>query len=105
MIFHLVPELLWPPAGDYRPASLETEGFVHCSAHDQVLATANRFYAGRDDLLLLTIDPDRLASEVRWEEGEPGERFPHVYGPLDRVAVLAVVPLRPGPDGAFVRLP
>jgi uncharacterized protein (DUF952 family) len=67
--------------------SLEEEGFIHCSFADQVADTARRFYAGRDDVLLLTIDPDSVPSEVKVEGG-----FPHIYGPLPRDAVIRVAP-------------
>ena len=34
----------------YEPASLTTEGFVHCTGDDDtLLAVANRFYAAVDD--------------------------------------------------------
>jgi uncharacterized protein (DUF952 family)/GNAT superfamily N-acetyltransferase len=79
--------------------------FIHLSRPDQVALPANRLYAGRDDLLLLVIDPGRLTSEVRWEPGVPTDPasmvFPHLYGPLPVAAVTSVVPWRPGPDGAF----
>jgi len=93
----VTPSLVAPPAG--------TEGFVHLSRPDQVALPANRLYAGRDDLLLLVVDPARLTDPVRWEPGVPGDpesmRFPHLYGPLPAAAVTAVVPWWPGPDGAF----
>lgn len=85
--------------------SLATEGFVHLSRPDQVALPANRLFAGRDDLLLLVIEPARLDSEVRWEPGAPGDpasmRFPHLYGPLPVAAVTSVLPYRPGTDGQF----
>lgn len=81
------------------------EGFIHLSRPDQVALPANRLYAGRDDLLLLVIDPARLDAEVRWEHGVPTDpssmRFPHLYGPLPVAAVTSVVPWRPRADGAF----
>lgn len=93
-----------PPSG--------AEGFVHLSHPDQVALPANRLLAGRDDLLLLVVDPARLAAEVRWEPGVPGDpasmRFPHLYGPLPTAAVTSVVPYRPDGDGRFTepaRLP
>lgn len=98
MIYHLAFAADWREAqraGEYRVStrgrSLEEEGFIHCSRADQVAGVASRFYAGLDGLVLLTIDPDRLTSEVRYEAA-PGsdELFPHVYGPIDVDAVVRV---------------
>lgn len=104
LIYHLVPGALWEkaPPGPYRAASLATEGFIHCSEASQVAASANRFYAGEQDLLLLHIDPARLTSPLREEPAGSGELFPHVYGPLDRAAVVTVQPMQRGPDGRWV---
>lgn len=81
--------------------SLEEEGFIHCSFPDQVQATADRYYRGRDDIVLLRIDPERLdpGVDVVVEEARSGERFPHVYGPIPVVAVASVQPVPIGPDG------
>jgi uncharacterized protein (DUF952 family) len=81
--------------GEYRMSTvdrtLEDEGFIHCSFADQVEATAARFYAGRDDVMVLTIDEARVPSEIRVEGG-----FPHVYGPLPIDAVVDVAPFGRG---------
>jgi len=108
-IYHIALERDWRDAqrhGEYRISTLgrtlEEEGFIHCSDAHQVAPTANAFYAGRDGLVLLVIDADRLRSELRYDTA-PGtdQRFPHVYGPLDLDAVVRVSPFAPGPDGAF----
>src|SRR5207302_1811480 len=90
-IYHLVPRADWErtPEAPYRPPSFPTEGFIHCANADQVAWAANKFYAGADDLLVLTVDPARLRSPVRDEDAGGGKLFPHVYGPLDRDAVVA----------------
>jgi uncharacterized protein (DUF952 family) len=102
-IYHIVPRTVWEQtsAGDYRADSLATEGFIHCSNADQVARVANLFFADQPDLLVLTIDADRLASPLRDEDAGTGERFPHVYGPIERAAVIAVEPLRRGPDNRW----
>lgn len=106
-IFHLVLRPLWEaePGHDYRADSLRTEGFLHCSFARQVARSANRFYAAADDLLLLEIDPARLTSPLRVEPptgGGPGdELFPHIHGPLNRAAVVRVIPMSRGDDGRW----
>jgi uncharacterized protein (DUF952 family) len=99
-IYHLVPRATWEntPPGPFRAPSLETEGFIHCSNREQVARSANKFYADESEMLLLAIDPDRLTSELRDEEGGPGELFPHVYGPINREAIVDVIPLARGAD-------
>lgn len=103
-IYHLVPKSAWEnaPAGPYRAPSLATEGFIHCSNAAQVAWAANRFYAGEGELLVLVLDAGRLSSPVRDEDAGSGEKFPHVYGPIDREAVIAVRPLGHGADRRWV---
>ena len=102
VLLHLIEPAAWRPAltrGAVRPPSLETAGFVHLSAPEQVHLPAERLFPGRRDLLLLVVDPGRLTDPVRWEPGTPSDpesmRFPHLYGPLPVAAVIAVVPYRP----------
>jgi glutathione S-transferase len=104
MIYHIAARADWDAAqeaGLYAADSLASEGFIHCSTGAQVLGTAGRFYAGRHDLVLLAIDPARLTAELRYEEGEPGVLFPHLYGPLGLHAVVGIYPFAPAEDGSF----
>ena len=92
-IFHITTREVWErekPSGSYRHESLETEGFIHCSNEGQVEATWRRIFDGKSGLVVLEINVERLTSELRCEEGEPGEMFPHVYGPLNVDAVTSV---------------
>jgi uncharacterized protein (DUF952 family) len=95
LLYHLVPRDEWAAAADpYVPASFGEHGFVHLSAADHVSIPAQALFAGRDDIVLLVLDPDRL-DDVRYEEGvppSPGVLFPHLYGPLPHAAVLDVLP-------------
>ncbi|MFC5285440.1 DUF952 domain-containing protein [Actinokineospora guangxiensis] len=104
MILHILPESDWPVA-ELRPASLATEGFIHCSDPGTAHLPANRLFRGRADLLLLEIDPAKLDVALRWEPGSPpipdGPWFPHVYGPIPAAAVVAAHPFPPNSDGTF----
>ena len=104
IVLHLMPAAVWRAwnaGARYEPASLATEGFVHCTAGDELmLDVANRFYRGTDDeLVAVAIETSRLTSEVRWEapshpdgSDAPADAplFPHVYGALDRDAAVGV---------------
>jgi uncharacterized protein (DUF952 family) len=102
-LFHIALAADWAAAqstGEYttstRGRTLAEEGFIHCSFADQVDATAARFYADVDDVVVLRIDRGRLTSRVQVEDlYGTGERFPHVYGPIPVNAVVDVRPLRP----------
>ncbi len=102
-IFHITASSAWDAAraaGAYEPPSLEREGFIHFSAADQVARVANRAFRGQRDLVLLCVASERLAGVVRHEHAEDaGESFPHLYGPLNLDAVVAVIPIAEGPDG------
>jgi uncharacterized protein (DUF952 family) len=102
-IVHLCRRVEWEAAletGDYRDASLQEVGFIHCSRPEQILWVANHYFHGTDSLALLWIDPPRVVSEIRWETSD-GQIFPHIYGPLNLEAVVAVSELSPEEDGTF----
>ena len=102
MIYHFCPAADWAAAGAlYKAPSLETQGFIHCSFAEQVAWAANRFYADQQDLLVVHLDPHRLNSPVREEACDMGEIFPHIYGPINRDAVVMVHPLTRGADGRW----
>jgi uncharacterized protein (DUF952 family) len=104
-IYHITPLEEWErarAAGSYQADSLHSEGFMHCSTREQVIPTANRFYHGRQGLVLLRIEPELLAAAVQYENLEGGETlFPHIYGPLNLEAVSAVAPFPPQAEGIF----
>ena len=79
--------------------SLDEVGYIHCSFPHQVQPVADMAYKGRDDVVLLVIDPSQLDSEVRVEALTGDQEFPHIYGPLPLVAVVDVRPVPMGPDG------
>ncbi|MFZ0013885.1 MAG: DUF952 domain-containing protein [Acidimicrobiia bacterium] len=93
-IYHLAEPQDWAASTDeYRPASFAEEGFIHCSKGDQVSPTAREMFGRRNDLVLLTIEPDALGASLVYEDTyDLGEEFPHVYGPLPTSAVSATGP-------------
>jgi uncharacterized protein (DUF952 family) len=111
MIYHIAARRAWREAqqrGDYRTESLKTDGFIHCSTDTQVLPVAESYYPGQRSLLVLMIDPARLASDLKWEPpsgGAPppgvpvGELFPHIYGPINLDAIVKVLDLETDPNG------
>jgi uncharacterized protein (DUF952 family) len=113
MIYHLTSRQAWREAqqrGEYRAASLESEGFIHCSTETQILPVAETFFKGQSGVLLLRIDPSLLTSELRWEPpsaGAPppgvpeGDLFPHIYGLINLDAIVKVYDLESNPDGSY----
>jgi len=105
IILHIAQRAHWLRAageGSYRCASLDDEGFVHCSSPEQVLVPANERFRGREDLVLLCIEVERLDCELRYEDCyDSGMAFPHVYGAIGLDAVVAVLEFPPGDDGRF----
>ena len=104
MLFHITQDATWQAAkaaGIYRAPSLTTEGFIHLSTAEQVVSTANRFYKGQPELVLLGIEEERLQAEVRYENVPSHGVFPHLYGPINVEAVEQVWDLKPERDGTF----
>lgn len=105
-IFHIVKSSDWEKAkkdGVYKAASLEKDGFIHCSLAQQIPPVANYNFKGQQGLVLLEIAEEKLKHEVRFEDlYASDEDYPHIYGPLNIDAVLQVIPFPPNADGTFV---
>ncbi|HSS66959.1 MAG TPA: GNAT family N-acetyltransferase [Nocardioidaceae bacterium] len=111
LIFHVATHADWSGAlleDGYRMSTrgktLDEVGFIHCSRYyqvDDILKQLYGDYEGR--LTLLAINPRRLQSPWRLDD-VPGAAmsFPHVYGPINRDAVLAATPITRDDDGSFV---
>lgn len=102
MIYHITARAAWEVADtQYTAPSLETEGFLHASRDDQVVATANLYYRGQAGLIVLEIDPEGL--DVRWEGPAMGVSreglFPHIYEALPVTSVIRVLELVETGDG------
>ena len=85
---------------EFRDLSLQQEGFIHCSQPEQIIEVANRYYHDRPEMVVLWIDPARLASEIRWEQAG-NTYYPHVYGPINLDAIDAATPLQSGHDAIY----
>lgn len=103
--FHLAPRAWFDstdPAQPYTPEAFDRDGFVHCTdSLDELIAVGNRYY--RDDarpFVALLIDVDALSSPVRYDD--EARLYPHIYGPVDRSAIIAVRTVRRADGGAFI---
>jgi len=94
-------------SGTLPPSPLDQrDGYLHCSSATQVASTLRLHFAGQSELVLLHIDPRRLAAgALRLEAVRDGELFPHLYGELSEAAVLRAEPLATLPDGTSVTGP
>ena len=104
-ILHITPRAKWEQAGiegDCRGDTLATEGFLRCCTSDQIAGVYGRYVRGQTDLLLLRINPERLAPPLNWES-PPGSEVvsPHLYGPLNLDAVVEIVTLAAVLSGAM----
>lgn len=100
-IFHLTTRQVWDARSSaYVHPSLDTEGFIHCSALHQLTGVANAYCLDASEVIALVVDTGQLASPVRWEpprhpDGSPVEPvhllYPHIYGEINSDAVVDVV--------------
>ena len=96
-IYHVTTAEEWNEAkkkGAYESASLNAEGFIHCSETRQVAGVLERYFAGKDNLVKLVIDTDKLTARYI-QEWSPSvqDTFPHIYGPINTEAVTDVIAL------------
>ncbi len=108
LIFKIVPRAEWEASsGDYHgSAQDQADGFLHFSTASQLPETLWRYYAGRDDLILVAVDPAALGASLKWERAPSrGEDFPHLYAALSCDAMKWARPIAKDAAGNFVLPP
>lgn len=92
-IYHIVTPDVWEKFRDtdeYEADSLRTENFIHCSYAEQLEAVLERYYKDAKRVLILTIAPEKLTSKLVAEPSTGGEVYPHVYGAINRAAIVEI---------------
>ena len=94
IIYHVTTAAEWKAAqekGFYEAASLKAEGFIHCSEANQVKGVLERYYPGKNNLVKLVIDTEKLRAPLKYELAPSiNEDFPHIYGEINTSAVIDV---------------
>jgi uncharacterized protein (DUF952 family) len=90
LIYHIVLPEKWAAFDTdlYEAESLGTEGFIHCSFESQLDSVIARYYSGEERVIVLEIETDALMSRVINEPSTAYEIYPHIYGPINRKAIL-----------------
>ena len=103
--FHLVLQEYFDsldPRTDYVPRDFAHDGFIHCTdGLDEMARTANRYYqANLGSHYYLYIDKTRVHAPIHYEDER--KIYPHIYGALNRDAIVAVRLARREADGMFL---
>jgi uncharacterized protein (DUF952 family) len=103
LIYKLLSQAEWAHAlalGRFEGSEVDlADGYIHFSTAAQAQETAARWFAGRSDLMLLSVEAEGLGAALKWEPSRGGDLFPHLYAPLAVDAVIVARPLGLGPDG------
>jgi uncharacterized protein (DUF952 family) len=107
LTFHLVSTKYFDsldPKSDYLPEAFEQDGFIHCTdAPEEMARVANLFYKSEPPPhLYLYVDKDRLRSPWRYENADAARKYPHIYGALNRDAIIAVRAAPRDAEGNFL---
>ena len=106
IIYHLAPADYYnslPTDQPYRPREFDRDGFIHCTTgEERLLLVADTLYRRvPGEFLLLMIDERKVTSPVKYENSG-GILFPHIYGALNRDAIVRVVAVGRREDGTFL---
>ncbi len=103
--FHLVPQSYFDsldPRADYTPRDFARDGFIHCTdGAAEIARTANRYYQSNPEpCYYLSIDKARVRAPIRYEDA--ARVYPHIYGALNRDAIIVARAARREADGTFL---
>lgn len=92
-IYHIVLPEVWEKFKEenfYEADSLSVEGFIHCSFAEQLETVLRRHYKDVKKVLVLQIEPEKLAAKLVAEPSTNNEIYPHIYGKINRGAIIGI---------------
>jgi uncharacterized protein (DUF952 family) len=103
--FHLVPKVYFDaldPRVDYVPNEYGRDEFIHCTdGAEEMARTANRYYqANPEPHYYLYIDKALVRAPIRYDDA--ARLYPHIYGALNRDAIVARRTAQRRADGTFM---
>ena len=75
-------EVLKAQGNTIGSADDQRDGYIHLSLASQVETTLDKHIADQSDLVLVTVQAQRLGSQLKWERSREDELFPHLYAEL-----------------------
>jgi uncharacterized protein (DUF952 family) len=101
-IIHIVEASVWMNEANreqYFEDSLKNNGFIHCCLSSQVDFVLHSWFSNSENLIIIEINSELLQSPLNFENLEGGkEKFPHIYGPINKDAMITWYPLRKEKD-------
>jgi uncharacterized protein (DUF952 family) len=105
IIYHIVEPEWWENFENkdyYESETLSEENFIHLSTLEQVNGTLANYFKSSNRLFLLHIDVLKLSSNLVYEDlFDTGIAFPHLYGRLNKNAIIEVQELLVDEDGVL----
>jgi uncharacterized protein (DUF952 family) len=105
-IYKIVSADLWQTAentGSFTGAGIDlADGYIHFSTGAQARRTAELYFHGQANLLLVAADGESLGDALKYEPSRGGDLFPHLYAALPLTSVLWVKPLPLDSDGNHI---
>jgi uncharacterized protein (DUF952 family) len=107
-LIHVTPAAVWEAFIDaennadyFAPDDYDSTGFIHLCTKEQLPFVLNKFFAAEEQVVVLYLLEKKIREKVRYEAGEPGQLFPHLYStiPLTAIADLAIYDKMP--DGSW----
>lgn len=93
-IYKIATKQQWAEAqanGSFDGAPIDlADGYIHFSTAAQVRETATKHFAGQTDLLLLSVEEEKLGDALKYEVSRGDQLFPHLYAKLALAAVSNV---------------
>lgn len=85
--------------------SLDECGFVHTTSIEHLCRVLPRFEKDDEEYILLCLDKNKLTSPLKYETSKLGVLFPHIYGFINKEAIVNTLPYLKNNEGKYIKNP
>ncbi len=104
MIFHFVEKRIFKKnfKDDYYiNPTLETRGFIHSVTKDNMQIIAERYLKLQEPVVILVLNEAKINAPIIYEESK-GIFYPHIYGKIEKEAIIRILPMLKSEDNHFI---